>query len=135
MMTCVEGYTCICEHLECSPSKRTAEALVIFRQFRGIFEETDKMMQDPVLQDICRRLPEIHFGRILPLDTKPVETVRKEYLRRSGKDLSEFLCHIAYISFLRKDLEEARRNADGKAKAGEKTAEALCRRSDSSGGV
>ena len=111
MTTCKECFQCICENLEWNPSEQAKEALVVLRQFKGVFEEADAMIEDAVLQEICRNLAEIHFGRILPLDTKPIETIRVEYFSRTGRDLPEFFCHMAYVNTLKKDAEELLKTA------------------------
>lgn len=114
MTTCKECFQCICENLEWNPSEQAKEALVVLRQFKGVFEEADAMIEDSVLQEICRNLAEIHFGRITPLDTKPIETIRIEYFSRTGRDLPEFFCHMAYVNTLKKDAEEILRKSEEK---------------------
>ena len=109
MTSCKECYVCICKNLEWNPSEQAKESLVILRQFERIFEDADKMIEDPILQEICRNLAAIHFGRVSPLDTKPVETIREEYLRAAGRDLPEFFCRMAYANTRKKDAEEKMR--------------------------
>ena len=103
MMTCMESYACICENLAWNPSGRAKEALDVIREFRNIFETADAAMQDPILQEICRTLPALHFETALPLDTKPVETIQREYQKRTGKTLSPYFCTIAYHNTLKAD--------------------------------
>ena len=107
MMTCMESYACICENLECNPSAEAKEALDVIREFRDVFESADAAMQNPILQEICRTLPKLHFEGIYPLDTKPVETIRREYKKRTGDNLNAYFCTIAYRNTLKADKEKA----------------------------
>ena len=107
MMTCMESYACICENLECNPSQKAKEALDVIREFRDVFESADAAMQNPILQEICRTLPKLHFEGIYPLDTKPVETIRREYKKRTGDNLNAYFCTIAYRNTLKADKEKA----------------------------
>ena len=107
MMTCMESYACICENLECNPSQKAKEALDVIREFRDVFESADAAMQNPILQEICRTLPKLHFEGIYSLDTKPVDTIRREYKKRTGDNLNAYFCTIAYRNTLKADKEKA----------------------------
>lgn len=107
MMTCMESYACICENLECNPSQKAKEALDVIREFRDVFESADAAMQNPILQEICRTLPKLHFEGIYPLDTKPVDTIRREYKKRTGDNLNAYFCTIAYRNTLKADKKKA----------------------------
>lgn len=108
MMTCMKSYAVICENLECNPSEEAKEALAVLAQFKTIFESADTAMQTPVLQEICRSLPVLHFGGQYPLDTKPVDTIRREYRKRTGTDLSPYFCSIAYHNIREADAKTRR---------------------------
>ena len=121
MMTCMESYACICENLECNPSQKAKEALDVIREFRDVFESADAAMQNPILQEICRTLPKLHFEGIYPLDTKPVETIRREYKKRTGDNLNAYFCTIAYRNTLKADKEKSRGADTDKARRGQKS--------------
>ena len=108
MTTCMESYACICENLEWNPSAKAKEALEVIREFRNIFESADAAIEDPVLQEICRDISRIHFGSALPLETMPVDTIRREFKKRTGKDISSYFCTIAYHNTIKSDKEKSR---------------------------
>ena len=109
MTTCMESYACICENLEWNPSAKAKEALEVIREFRHVFEAADAAIKDPILQEICRNISELHFKTEYPLITEPVETIQREYQKRTGNSLSTYFCTIAYHSTIRTDREKARR--------------------------
>ena len=108
MMTCMESYACICENLEWNPSAEAKEALDVIREFRHVFEAADAAIEDPILQEICRNISELHFKTEYPLVTNPVETIRREYQKRTGNSLNAYFCTIAYHNTVIADKEKAR---------------------------
>ena len=106
MTTCMESYACICRNLEWNPSPEAKEALEVIREFRNIFETADAAIENPVLQEICRNISRIHFGCAMPLETMPVDTIKKEFKKRTGKDISSYFCTIAYHNTIKADREK-----------------------------
>ena len=121
MTTCMESYAYICENLEWNPSAKAKEALDVIREFRNIFESADAAIEDPVLQEICRDISRIHFGSALPLETMPVDTIRREFKKRTGKDISSYFCTIAYHNTIKADKEKSRGADTDKAGRGQKS--------------
>ena len=110
MMSCMAAYTCICRRLEDEQGKDIQDALLVLRQFKPLFEEAEEAMADPALQEICRNAAELHFKGILPLLTPPWKTIQREYMKKSGKTLSDYLCCAAYYNT--KDLDRGFIDAD-----------------------
>ena len=106
MTTCMESYACICRNLEWNPSPEAKEALEVIREFRHVFETADAAIENPVLQEICRNISRIHFGCAMPLETMPVDTIKKEFKKRTGKDISSYFCTIAYHNTIKADREK-----------------------------
>ena len=121
MTTCMESYACICRNLEWNPSPEAKEALEVIREFRNIFESADAAIENPVLQEICRDISRIHFGSALPLETMPVDTIRREFKKRTGKDISSYFCTIAYHNTIKADKEKSRGADTDKAGRGQKS--------------
>ncbi len=121
MTTCMESYAYICENLEWNPSAKAKEALEVIQEFRNIFESADAAIEDPVLQEICRDISRIHFGSALPLETMPVDTIRREFKKRTGKDISSYFCTIAYHNTIKADKEKSRSADTDKASRGQKS--------------
>ena len=121
MTTCMESYACICRNLEWNPSPEAKEALEVIREFRNIFETADAAIENPVLQEICRNISRIHFGSALPLETMPVDTIRREFKKRTGKDISSYFCTIAYHNTIKADKEKSRGADTDKAGRGQKS--------------
>ena len=121
MTTCMESYAYICENLEWNPSAKAKEALEVIREFRNIFESADAAIENPVLQEICRNISRIHFGSALPLETMPVDTIRREFKKRTGKDISSYFCTIAYHNTIKADKEKSRGADTDKAGRGQKS--------------
>ena len=121
MTTCMESYACICRNLEWNPSPEAKEALEVIREFRNIFESADAAIENPVLQEICRNISRIHFGSALPLETMPVDTIRREFKKRTGKDISSYFCTIAYHNTIKADKEKSRGDDTDKAGRGQKS--------------
>ena len=107
MTICMKSFHCICKNLECSPSDEAKEALDVLKMFRAVFESADAAIENPILQEICRELPKLHFKTRFPLSTKPIETIQREYQKRTGDAINLFFCVLAYYNTLRADRIKA----------------------------
>ena len=98
MMSCVESYTIIKEALKDKPSDKVKEAFWSLDRFTEVFCRIDATLNDPVMIDSCVNLADIHFNADSSLSKKPIETIQREYHRRTGHMISTNLCTAAYYN-------------------------------------
>ncbi|HJJ38907.1 MAG TPA: hypothetical protein O0X42_02110 [Methanocorpusculum sp.] len=108
LLTCLESLRCITQALKNNCAEDVREAVRVLNQFPEAFENIDKKLSDPVLTDICRRLPELHFGKSCALLEKPVKTIQDAYFERTGIMLSESFCSTAYHTVRILDIDRSR---------------------------
>lgn len=112
ILTCLESLRCITHALKDNYADDVREAVRVLNQFPEAFENIDKKLRDPVLTDICRHLPELHFGKSCALLEKPVRTIQDEYFKRTGKMLPETFCAAAYHTVRILDIDSGRLPAE-----------------------
>lgn len=108
LLTCIESLHCITEALRDNYAEDVREALRVLNQFPEAFEDIDKKLSDPVLKDICRHLPELHFGLTKALIETPAKTIKDAYFKRTGKILTESFCTAAYHTIRAFDIEQGK---------------------------
>ena len=98
MMGCIESYTILKEALKYNTSENVEEAIYSLDRYSEVFYRIDATLNDPVMIEICVNLADIHFNADSSLSKKPIETIQREYHRRTGHMISTNLCTAAYYN-------------------------------------